>query len=166
MNMNMIKTEQPAAYSAANVLRKEELVISRALKILESRLIIKSSFFTSPLDTKNYLKCKLAGLDHEEFHCLFLDSQHGLIRHECLFTGTIDGASVYPREVIKKALQYNAAALIFSHNHPSGNYEPSHADLIITKKLKDCASMFDIRVLDHIIIGGVNAYSLADHGQI
>jgi DNA repair protein RadC len=164
--MNMIKTEQPAGYLITTDIKKEDATIRRALKILESRLIKKYNFFNNPLDTENYLKLKLAGLGHEEFHCLFLDSQHGLIKHECLFTGTIDGASVYPREVLKKALEYNAAALIFAHNHPSGNCTPSQADVSITKKLKDCASMFDIRVLDHIIIGGVNAYSLAQNGDM
>lgn len=164
--MNKINTEQPATYQVANTVRKEELAIKKALKILESRLVIKGHFFNNPLDTENYLKIKLAGLAHEEFHCLFLDSQHGLIKHECLFTGTIDGASVYPREVIKKALHYNAAALIFAHNHPSGNCKPSQADISITKKLKECAQLFDIRVLDHVIIGGVTAYSLAQNGEL
>ena len=160
----MIKTEQPASYFVVANVKKEDLAIKKALKILESRLTIKEHFFTNPEDTENYLKIKLADLGHEEFHCLFLDSQHGLIKHECLFTGTIDGASVYPREVLKKALQYNAAALIFAHNHPSGNCAPSQADISITKKLKECAALFDIRVLDHIIVGGVSAYSLAQNG--
>lgn len=164
--MNIIKTEQPATYLVAANVKKEDATIKRALKILESRLIVKDHFFNNPLDTENYLKLKLTGLEHEEFHCLFLDSQHGLIKHDCLFTGTIDGASVYPREVLKKALQYNAAALIFSHNHPSGNCKPSQADISITKKLKECALLFDIRVLDHIIIGGVNSYSLAQNGDM
>tara|TARA_R110000822_G_scaffold36305_4_gene102372 strand:+ start:2198 stop:2692 length:495 start_codon:yes stop_codon:yes gene_type:complete len=164
--MNMIKTEQSATYLVVANVKKEDATIKRALKILESRLVIKDIFFNNPLDTENYLKIKLAGLEHEQFHCLFLDSQHGLIAHECLFTGTIDGASVYPREVIKRALQLNAVALIFAHNHPSGQCKPSQADISITKKLKDCAAMFDIRVLDHIIIGGVTAYSLAQNGNI
>jgi DNA repair protein RadC len=170
MNANVVKTERPAAYAAyateTKVRKEEDLIIKKAVKILESRLIIKSEYFTNPLDTENYLKLKLSELEHEEFHCLFLDGQYGLIKHECLFTGTVDGVNVYPREVIKKALQYNAAALIFAHNHPSGNCEPSQADLTITEKLKDCAYMFDIRVLEHIIIGGLDAYSLDAHGQI
>ena len=164
--MNMIKTENPATYIVVANVKKEDAAIKKALKILESRLTIKDNFFTNPLDTENYLKLKLNGLGHEEFHCLFLDSQHGLIKHECLFTGTIDGASVYPREVLKKALQYNAAALIFAHNHPSGNCKPSQADISITKKLKECAAIFDMRVLDHIIIGGVTTYSLAQNGDM
>jgi DNA repair protein RadC len=164
--MNMIKTEQVATYLVATNVKKEDATIKRALKILENRLVVKDHFFTNPLDTESYLKLKLATLNIEQFHCLFLDTQHGLIKHECLFTGTIDGASVYPREVIKKALEYNAAALIFAHNHPSGNSKPSQADIDITKKLKECASIFDIRVLDHIIIGGVTTYSFAQNGKV
>jgi len=163
--MNKIKNEQSSIYSAKSI-DSDDMTIKKALLILESRLIKKEHYFKSPEDTENYLKIKLAGLEHEEFHCLFLDNQHALIKHECLFTGTIDGASVYPREVIKKALAYNAAALIFAHNHPSGNCQSSQADKTITKKIKDCANMFDIRVLDHIIVGGVDVYSLANNGDM
>ena len=159
--MNKIKNEQAPTYNC-----EDNFIIEQALKILASRLIKKEHYFKSPEDTENYLKLKLAMLEHEEFHCLFLDNQHALIKHECLFTGTIDGASVYPREVIKRALQLNAAALIFAHNHPSGICTPSQADISITKKLKDAANLFDIRVLDHIIIGGINSYSLAQHGEM
>ena len=159
-----IKSEDKSEYKITN--NEEAAIISQALKILEARLVKKEHQFTCPQDTEDYLKLKLAGLEHEQFHCLFLDSKNALIKHECLFTGTIDGASVYPREVIKRALQLNAAALIFAHNHPSGNPEPSKADITITKRLKECAGLFDIRVLDHVIIGGVEAYSLANNGEI
>lgn len=158
-----IKSEDLAEY---NLINKEADIIDQALKILASRLIKKEHYFKCPEDTENYLKLKLANLEHEQFHCLFLDSQHTLIKHECLFTGTIDGSSVYPREVMKRALYLNAAALIFAHNHPSGNCTPSQADIIITKKLKDAAELFEMRVLDHIIVGGITAYSLAQHGDI
>lgn len=157
-----VKSEDQTPYSNT----EEDTIISRALKILESRLVKKGLQFTCPKDTEDYLKLKLASLEHEQFHCLFLDSKNALIKHECLFTGTIDGTSVYPREVIKRALQLNAAALIFAHNHPSGNPEPSKADITITKRLKECAGLFDIRVLDHVIIGGVEAYSLANNGEM
>ena len=159
--MNKIKNEEASTYHC-----EDNATVALALRILESRLLKKEHYFKCPEDTENYLKIKLAALEHEEFHCLFLDNKHALIKHECLFTGTIDGASVYPREVIKRALQLNAAALIFAHNHPSGNCEPSQADKDITKKLKDAASLFDIRVVDHIIIGGVETYSLAQHGGV
>ncbi len=159
--MNKIENEQAPTYNC-----DDNATIALDLRILESRLLKKERFFKCPEDAENYLKLKLAALEHEEFHCLFLDNQHALIKHECLFTGTIDGASVYPREVIKRALQLNAAALIFAHNHPSGQCKPSQADISITKKLKDAASLFDIRVLDHIIVGGVTTYSLANHGEM
>lgn len=157
-----VKSEDKSEYTN----NSEEAVITAAIKILESRLVKKGLQFACPQDTEYYLKLKLASLEHEQFHCLFLDSKNALIKHECLFTGTIDGASVYPREVIKRALQLNAAALIFAHNHPSGNPEPSKADIAITKQLKECAGLFNIRVLDHVIIGGVEAYSLANNGEM
>ena len=158
-----VKSEDKSEYTNNS---EENAIIAQALKILESRLVKKEHWFTCPQDTENYLKLKLASLENEQFHCLFLDSKNALIKCECLFTGTIDGASVYPREVIKRALQLNAAALIFAHNHPSGNPEPSKADIAITKQLKECAGLFNIRVLDHVIIGGVEAYSLANNGEM
>lgn len=95
-----------------------------------------------------------------------MDNQHRVIAHEVLFRGSIDGAAVYPREVVKRALQLNAAAVIFAHNHPSGVLEPSLADRQITDKLKQALSMFDVRALDHFIIGKAGAYSFAEHGLI
>ena len=100
------------------------------------------------------------------FACLFLDNQHRVIHLDQLFRGTIDGASVYPREVVKKALHHNAAAVIFAHNHPSGISEPSPADKQITEKLKQALALLDIRVLDHFIIADGQPYSFAEHGLI
>ena len=97
---------------------------------------------------------------------MFLDNQHRVIQLDELFRGTIDGASVYPREVVKQALHHNAAAVIFAHNHPSGVTEPSQADKQITEKLKKALDLFDIRVLDHFIIGDGEPYSFAEHGLI
>ena len=159
-----IKSEERSEYKITN--NEEAAIISQALNILASRLAKKEHWFTCPQDTEEFLILKLASLEHEQFHCLFLDSKNALIKHECLFTGTIDSASVYPREVVKKALSYNAAAVIFAHNHPSGNPEPSKADKQITDKLKQALALFDIRVLDHVIIGGVEAYSLANNGEM
>ena len=98
------------------------------------------------------------------FACLYLDNQHRLIEYKELFRGTIDGASVYPREVVKLCLQLNAAAVIFAHNHPSGINEPSQADRQITDKLKQALALVDIRVLDHFIIGDGEPFSFAEHG--
>lgn len=109
--------------------------------------------FTSPEQTKAFCKMKLMHKPHEVFACLMLDNHHQLIEFRELFKGTIDGASVYPREVVKQALTDNAAAVIFTHNHPSGIAEPSEADKMITQKLIDALKLVDIRVLDHLIVG-------------
>jgi DNA repair protein RadC len=121
---------------------------------------------TSPEITRFYLSAQLRGYSYEVFACLFLDNQHRVIQLDELFRGTIDGASVYPREVAKQALRHNAAAVIFAHNHPSGISEPSQADKHITEKLKQALALFDIRVLDHFIIGDGQPYSFAEHGLL
>lgn len=121
----------------------------------------------SPDATRRFLSHTLRAYPHEVFACLLLDNQNRVIRFEELFRGTIDGASVYPREVVKVALAHNAAAVIFAHNHPSGIAEPSDADKFITQRLKQALGLLDIRVLDHVIVGdGEQAYSFADHGLI
>ena len=129
-------------------------------------ILERSDALTSPETTRAYLSAQLRGYKHEVFACLFLDNQHRIIKLEELFRGTIDGASVYPREVAKQALQHNAAAVIFAHNHPSGIAEPSQADKLITHKLKQALELLDIRVLDHFIIGDGEPYSFAEHGLI
>ena len=129
-------------------------------------IIQRGNALTSPEITRAYLSAQLRGYSYEVFACLFLDNQHRVIILEELFRGTIDGASVYPREVVKQALHHNAAAVIFAHNHPSGITEPSQADKQITEKLKKALELFDIRVLDHFIIGDGDPYSFAEHGLI
>jgi len=121
---------------------------------------------TSPEATRAYLVDKLKAYDHEVFACLFLDNQHHILKFEELFSGTIDSASVYPREVVKKALAHNAAAVIFAHNHPSGINEASHADKAITQRLKSALELIDIRVLDHFIIADGRPFSFAEHGLL
>ncbi|WP_411727981.1 RadC family protein [Methyloglobulus sp.] len=121
---------------------------------------------SSPEITRAYLSAQLRGYSYEVFACLFLDNQHRVIQLTELFRGTIDAASIYPREVAKQALHHNAAAVIFAHNHPSGIAEPSLADKHITEKLKQAMALFDIRVLDHFIIGDGEPYSFAEHGLI
>ncbi len=117
---------------------------------------------TSPEATRDYLKLRLYGSPYEIFACLFLDNRHRVICYEELFQGTIDGASVHPREVLRRVMQTNAAAVIFAHNHPSGVAEPSQADLRITQRLKETLSLIDVRVLDHVIIGDGEGTSLAE----
>lgn len=129
-------------------------------------ILQRGDALTSPEITRAYLSAQLRGYSYEVFACLFLDNQHRVLKLEELFRGTIDSASVYPREVAKAALQHNAAAVIFAHNHPSGISEPSQADRHITDKLKQALALFDIRVLDHFIIGDGLPYSFAEHGLI
>jgi DNA repair protein RadC len=121
---------------------------------------------TNPAATRHYLKTRLYNYPHEVFAVLFLDTRNRLIAYEELFHGTIDGASVYPREVVRKALQHNAAAVIFAHNHPSGVTDPSQADARLTIRLREALALLDIRVLDHFIIGDGEPYSLAEKGLI
>ena len=119
-----------------------------------------------PSTTRRFLKSKLRGYDREVFACLFLDNQHRVISYEELFFGTIDGASVHPREVLKRVLHHNAAAVIFAHNHPSGVAEPSQADQRITERLKSALLLVDVRVLDHMIVGDAEVMSFAEAGLI
>ncbi|MCH9697754.1 MAG: DNA repair protein RadC [Gammaproteobacteria bacterium] len=121
---------------------------------------------TSVSKTREFLQYKLRGYQHEVFACLFLDTRHRVIVFEELFHGTIDGASVYPRELAKRALQHNAAALILAHNHPSGETTPSRQDKQLTERLQQSMNMFEIRILDHFVIGDGQAYSFAEHGLI
>jgi DNA repair protein RadC len=120
----------------------------------------------SPRATGEYLRAKLRDLEHEVFCCLYLDNRHRLIQFEELFRGTIDGASVHPREIVKLALKRNSAAVIIAHNHPSGVAEPSHADELITRRVKEALALVDIRLLDHIIVGDGASVSLAERGLI
>lgn len=126
----------------------------------------RGALFDAPDVVKNYLTTKLAGFEHEVFAALFLDSKHRLLEYVELFRGTIDQASVYPREVVKEALRVNAAAVIFSHNHPSGNPEPSQADKVLTQRLKEGLTLVEVRTLDHIIVGGEATISFAEQGLL
>ncbi len=119
-----------------------------------------------PSDTESYLAARLSHLGHEVFCCLYLDNRHRVLRFDELFRGTIDGTSVYPREVVKEALAINAAAVIVAHNHPSGVAEPSNADERITQRLKAALELVDIRLLDHLVIGHGSAVSLASRGLL
>jgi DNA repair protein RadC len=139
-------------------------VIQEALSLLTNTIKRKSFSLTSCQAVKNYCRLNLATREHEIFGALFLDSQHRLIEFKELFRGTIDGCSVYVREVAKEALSLNAAAIIFTHNHPSGVCEPSQADIQITKRLQEALSVFDVRVLDHFIVSAEEVVSFAERG--
>ncbi|MEW8047714.1 MAG: DNA repair protein RadC, partial [Candidatus Thiodiazotropha sp.] len=141
-----------------------QAVLEIARRYLHEQLETSGSL-TAPEQTQDYLRARLRHYAYEVFSCLFLDNRHRVIRYEELFRGTIDGANVHPREVVRRALELNAAALIFAHNHPSGVAEPSRADRQITQRLKDALALVDIRVLDHIVIGEGEAVSLAERGM-
>ncbi|WGW01302.1 DNA repair protein RadC [Vibrio sp. YMD68] len=142
-----------------------------AMQVLETAAdILAQSFevgdaYTNPNNVKQFLGCKLAHYEREVFAVMFLDNQHQLIAFDELFQGTVDAASVYPREVVKAALKHNASAVIFSHNHPSGVAEPSQADRKITRRLVDALALIDVRVLDHIVIGK-ESVSFAERGWL
>lgn len=146
------------------------LAIIRALPLLARRYFEESlptgQAIRSPADTEAFLLSKMRHLGHELFCCLFLDNRHRILRFDEMFRGTIDGTSVYPREVVKEALSVNAAAVILAHNHPSGVAEPSQADERITRRLKSALELVDIRLLDHLIIGDGKTTSLASRGLI
>lgn len=131
-----------------------------------AEILQRGNALTSPDVTRAYLSAQLRGYSYEVFGCLFLDNQHRVIAWEELFRGGIDSASVYPREVVKRALFHHAAAVIFAHNHPSGISEPSQADRQITLRLQKALELLEIRVLDHFIIGDQLPYSFAEHGLI
>ncbi len=170
MSKRKIRSEEAPAYevsaAAPPTPPNDDIVIDMAKAILYKRLKTNGPVFSSPQTVKDYLVFQLAQLEHEVFACLFLDNQHALIRYDEMFRGTIDGASVYPREIVKRALQLNAAAVIFAHNHPSGTTDPSKADENLTSRLKAALGTVDIRTLDHIIVGKGNTMSFAERGMI
>ena len=142
----------------------EELI--RAAQRTLSYRFRRGSHMQSPEIVRGYLQVQLGQRDHEVFCMLALDARHRLIEYIELFRGTIDGATVHSREVVKEALKLNAAAVIFAHNHPSGVADPSRADELITQRLKDALGMVDIRVLDHLIVGSDRVSSFAEKGLL
>ena len=142
-----------------------QAVLEMAKRHLQENLQ-RGNTLSNPDDTRRFLQARLREYPHEVFATLFLDNQHRVIEFEELFSGTIDGASVHPREVVRRALHHNAAALILAHNHPSGIAEPSQADHQITLRLKDALALVDIRLLDHFIVGDGQPISLAERGML
>lgn len=142
---------------------KQRRLVDRAIKVLRDDATASGTVFTSVESSMEYMQLKVGGYEREQFAVLFLDSQHNLIADEIMFSGTIDAAAVYPREIVKRALQLNAAAIILGHNHPSGVCEPSNADERITQRIQQALELVDIRVLDHIVVGK-GCYSFAQRG--
>ena len=140
-------------------------IVNVASQILYRDLSERESL-TRPADAAQFLQVKLAGEKNELFGALFLDNKHRVLEFEVLFRGTVDGAAVYPRVVLQRCLELNAAAVILAHNHPSGHLEPSEADRTITKRLMDALALVDVRVLDHLVVSGAGFSSLAERGWV
>lgn len=144
--------------------RHEDAVIGAALAIIEERIRVPMYACEKPHAVKDYLRLHLAELDREVFGVMFLDTHLRLIAFEVLFEGTLAHTSVHPREVARRALQLNAAAVILAHNHPSGVAEPSRADVLLTQGLREALQLIDVRVVDHVIVGEREAMSFAERG--
>ncbi|QQZ41981.1 DNA repair protein RadC [Pseudomonas sp. SK3(2021)] len=140
-----------------------QAVLEMARRHLAEKLS-RNSVLESPVAVRDYLKAMLRHEPHEVFGCLFLDSKHRVLAFEALFQGSINTTSVYPRQVVKRALAHNAAALILCHNHPSGVSEPSQADRVLTRRLTEALDLVDVRVLDHFIVGEGEPLSMAEYG--
>lgn len=172
-SMMMTNTcSQPAIIRLANGARRRGLtveqaeLIQQAVACLEQQYWVQKVALDSPQASRDYLKLRLDGLPQEIFACLFLDNRHRVLAYEELFQGTLDGASVHPREVVRRVLETNAAGVIFAHNHPSGMTEPSQADIQITQRLKEALALIEVRVLDHLVIGEGEGVSFAERGLL
>ncbi|EKN4209064.1 TPA: DNA repair protein RadC [Yersinia enterocolitica] len=152
--------------TAAEIPPTTQRAIKRALTLLETHLREPGTSFTSLGTVSDWLRLRMARLEREVFMVLWLDNQHRLLAHETLFTGSINSTEVHPREIVKAALQHNAAAVLLAHCHPSGHAEPSVADQQITGKIKDALALVEVRMLDHCIVGGMTVYSFAEHGLL
>ncbi|WP_366145214.1 JAB domain-containing protein [Accumulibacter sp.] len=162
----MADNRLPVPEWAEGLTASESLVIYDALRILENRIRKSGECLGSPVQVRTFLKLQMAGLAREVFSVLWLDSQNGLIAFEELFSGTLTQTSVYPREIVKRALHWNAGSAIFAHNHPSGSAEPSSADEKLTRNLRDALAFVDVRVVDHFVVTNDMQVSLAERGLI
>lgn len=162
--ISLIPVSTPAVQPALTPYARR--TIQRAVSLLDKHLRQPGVSFLSATETRDWLRLKMAGLEREEFMVLFLNNQHQLLACETLFTGTINHTEVYPREIVKAALRYNAAAVILAHNHPSGTAEPSRADRLITSNLQNTLLLVDVRILDHFIIGHREIVSFAERGWL
>ena len=163
-----MKNEDAPTYGPRNLMDtiSEGEVLAKALEILKNRLRKPGQAMISPQSVKAFFTINLAELEHEVFAALFLDGQHRVIQYTEMFRGTLNQTSVYPREVVKEALRLNAGDVIFAHNHPSGMPEPSRADETLTKTLQEALALVEVKVLDHIIVGGMDTVSFAERGYL
>ncbi|WP_213322235.1 RadC family protein [Klebsiella aerogenes] len=158
--------EQQLPLFARELAPADQQTIREALTLLAYQLREPGVAFTSSSSVRDWLRLQLASLEREEFTALFLDNQHRLIAHETLFTGTINNTQVHPREVVKAGLKYNCAAVIVAHCHPSGLAEPSKADRQVTTRIQQALDLVDIRLLDHLVVGGMEIVSFSERGWI
>ena len=155
------------ADEARDALLARKLGVARELLMRDLHAQMQNGpLMESPQAIRDWLRLQCAGLQHEVFIVLFFDSQHRLISTAEMFRGTLTQTSVYPRDVVKSALQQNAAAVALAHNHPSGSAEPSRADEFLTQTLKTALALVDVRILDHFVVGGEHVVSLAERGLI
>ncbi len=143
---------------------EEREVLELAAELLAARVI--GEVLSSSRDCAAFLRARLGRREHEVFGCLFLDNRHRLLVFEELFRGTLNGTAVYPREIVKRALEHNAAAVILVHNHPSGVAEPSRADELLTTRVREALQLVDVRLLDHLVVGDGEVVSFSERGLL
>jgi len=158
-----VRSIEPAQYTVTD---DGDAIIAKAIEILGARLKQPGVALEKPQECIQYLMLNTARHEREVFTVIFMDTRHRVIACEAMFFGTIDCATVHPREIVKRALEHNAAAIILSHNHPSGCADPSSADSFMTRKIVDACALVDVRVLDHMVVGGVTAVSMASIGMM
>ena len=164
--MSLVVNDSCLGSISAAASQTDEWIIQQAIALLEQRIFKAGPSLESPQAVKDYLRLKLVTEPNEVFAMIFMNSKHEVLAYEPMFKGTIDAATVYPRVVVQRALELNAAAAILAHQHPSGSTEPSSADRVLTGRLKDALALIDVRVLDHIIVGQGTPYSFAESGLL
>ena len=164
--MSLVANDSCVEPRFAPMSQSDDWIIRQAIALLEQRVFKKGPSLERPAAVKDYLRLKLAAEPNEVFAIVFLNSMHEVLAYEPMFKGTLDSTAVYPRVVVQRALELNAGAVIFSHQHPSGATEPSSADRALTQQLQAALALIDVRVLDHIIVGQGIPYSFAEHGLL
>ena len=164
--MSLVVNDSCVESRFAPASQSDDWIIRQAIALLEQRVFKKGPSLERPAAVKDYLRLKLVAEPNEVFAIVFMNSQHRVLAYEPMFKGTLDSTAVYPRVVVQRALELNAGAVIFSHQHPSGCTEPSSADRVLTDRLKAALALIDVRVLDHIIVGQGTPYSFAESGLL
>ncbi|MGE0436808.1 MAG: DNA repair protein RadC [Steroidobacteraceae bacterium] len=164
--MSLVANDSCVEPRFAPASQSDDWIIRQAIALLEQRVFKAGPLLDQPQAVKDYLRLKLIAEPNEVFAIVFMNSQHRVLAYEPMFKGTLDSTAVYPRVVVQRALELNAGAVIFSHQHPSGCTEPSSADRVLTDRLKAALALIDVRVLDHIIVGQGSPYSFAESGLL